>query len=82
MEFTEYNNKVCKYVGRITFLLTFLKDQPGERPGGITVIDLKKMTLLQMWRAAQMLGEEMAEWEKYLEGVKDKVRDAEIRSIQ
>ena len=64
------------------FLLTFLKDQPGERPGAITVIDPKKMTPLQIWRATQTLGEEMVEWEKYLEGVKDKARDAEIRSIQ
>ena len=63
-------------------MLTYLGDQPGERPGAITVIDPKKMTPLQMWRAAQTLGEEMAEWEKYLEKVKDKAQDAEINRIQ
>ena len=68
----EYNNKVCKYVSGIAFLLTYLGDQAGERPGAITVIDPKKMTPLQMWRAAQTLGEEMAEWEKHLEKTKDR----------
>ena len=56
-EFKNYNNKVCEYVSGIAFLLTFLKDDAGERPGAITVIDPKKMTALQMWRAAQTLGE-------------------------
>ena len=63
-------------------MLTYLGDQPGERPGAITVIDPKKMMALQMWRAAQTLGEEMAEWEKYLEKTKDKAQDAEINCIQ
>ena len=40
------------------------------------------MTALQMWRAAQTLGEEMAEWEKHLEKTKDRSRDAEITRIQ
>ena len=81
-EFTDYNNKVQEYVSGIAFLLTYLGDQPGERPGVITVIDPKKMMLLQMWRAAQTLGEEMAEWEKYLEKTKDKAWDVEINHIQ
>ena len=81
-EFVDYNNKVHEYVSGIAFLLTYLGDQSGERPGAVSIIDLKKMTPLQMWRAAQMLGEEMAEWEKHLEKTKDKAWDAEISCIQ
>ena len=81
-EFTEYNNKVREYVSGIAFLLTYLGDTPGKRPGAITVVDPKKMMALQMWRAAQTLGEEMAEWEKHLEKTKDRSRDAEITCIQ
>ena len=66
-EFVDYNNKVHEYISGIAFLLTYLGDQSGERPGAIKIINLKKMTPLQMWRAAQTLGEEMAEWEKHLE---------------
>ena len=81
-EFKDYNDRVREYVSGITFLLSYLSDAPGERPGAIEVIDPKKMTALQMWRAAQTLGEEMAEWEKHLEKTKDKVRDAKITRIQ
>ena len=81
-EFKDYSNKVQEYVSGIAFLLTYLGDAPGERPGAITVIDPKKMTALQMWRAAQTLGEEMAEWEKHLEKTKDRSRDVEIMHIQ
>ena len=78
VEFTDYNNRVREYISGIAFLLTYLGDILGERPGAITVIDPKKMTALQMWRAAQTLGEEMAEWEKHLEKTKDRARDMEI----
>ena len=81
-EFKEYNNKVREYVSGIPFLLSYLNDEAGERPGAIEVIDPKKMTALQMWRLAQSFGEEMSEWEKHLEKTKDKARDAEISRIQ
>ena len=81
-EFKDYNNRVCEYVSGIAFLLSYLNDTAGKRPRAIEVINPKKMMALQMWRAAQTLGEEMAEWEKHLEKTKDKARDAEITCIQ
>ena len=81
-ELWEHFTHARTYVNGIAMVLSYIGDDPTKRLEGLTIPEVKGMSIARMWRCAQNIGEEMGEWEKYLSDVKDKKNRDKIISLR